>query len=81
MAASNIEALKLATNVITQATPVMRAAIRRVWLQGRPVYERLDGRTFAWWPDGRLVATDGSGEAYLDPAVLGEPLHRAQTAP
>ncbi len=47
------------------ASPVVRAAVRRLWLQGRPVYEKLDGRRYAWWPDGRLEPTDGSGPSYF----------------
>jgi hypothetical protein len=46
---------------------VMRAAVRRVWLQGRPVYERIDGKTYEWWPDGRMTPKDGGGpELFAD---------------
>lgn len=49
----------------------LRAATRRVWLQGRPVYEQLDGRLYAWWPDGRLVRGDTDEPAgYVSPRLL-----------
>lgn len=50
---------------LTALSDVMRAAVRRVWLQGRPVYENINGKTYAWWPDGRIIPKDGSGPEFF----------------